>query len=256
MRLFGSHATLFLGIYCVNGAWAQSPVPASQPTVQSPPVHPRHRRAAARVEQTQAAASVYAKQPLCARVPTPEEVAWALTSPFTSERLKAWSIYVWLLTNIAYDRKVYTADRSQVQVAPVEVLRCRKTSCERYARLFNELCAEAGIEAVKVVGVAKGGGIADERHAWSLVRLEGQWVEVDATWGSSFQSLFYFAPNPELFKYSHYAFDREQQLSPARLTRAQFDAQDGIRGDSDPWWRRCRSRADSGELKHFDLQLR
>ena len=136
------------------------------------------------------------------------------------------------------------------------MLRCRKTSCEGYARLFNELCAEAGIEAVKVVGVAKGSGNADERHAWNLVRLDGQWVEVDATWGSSFQSPFYFAPDPALFRFSHFAFDPAQQLSPARFTRAEFDAQDGLGGDSDPWWREWRRHTNSGDLKHFDMKLR
>jgi transglutaminase/protease-like cytokinesis protein 3 len=208
------------------------------------------------VEQTEDAADAVARQPLRARIPTAKEVAWALTSPFASQRLKARAIYAWVCTNITYDRNVYTVQRNQVQITPADVLRCRKTSCEGYARLLIELCAAIGIEAVKVVGVAKGGGNIDERHAWNLVRLDGQWVEVDATWGSSFQSPFYFAPDPELFKWSHYAFDPAQQLSPVRFTRAEFDAQDGLRGDSDPWWREWRRRTEAGELKRFDLRLR
>lgn len=245
---------VFLGICSASTTFAQARVPRSRFSPRQ--VHQlRPRQPAARVEQTPEAAEAFARQPLRARVLSTKEVAWALTSPFASERLKSLAIYTWVCANIAYDRDIYTDHRDRVQVAPLDVLRCRKTSCEGYSRLFNELCAEAGIEAVQVVGVSKHGVLANELHAWNLAKLDGEWVEVDATWGSSFQSPFYFAPDPELFMYSHYAFDRKQQLSP-RLSRAEFDAQDGLRGDSDPWWREWRRRTDAGDLKRFDLRLR
>lgn len=250
-----SRASILLGICFTN--LAQVPAPAPRGGGSNRQVHqPRPRQPAARVEQTPEAAETFARQPLRARVLSTKEVAWALTSPFDSERLKALAIYTWVCANIAYDRDIYTDHRDRVQVAPLKVLRCRKTTCEGYSRLFNELCAEAGIEAVQVVGIAKGGGNATERHSWNLVKLNGAWAEVDATWGSSFQSPFYFAPDPELFKHSHFAFSPKQQLSTVRFTRAEFDAQDGLMGDSDPWWREWRRRTDAGDLKHFDLRLR
>jgi transglutaminase/protease-like cytokinesis protein 3 len=201
------------------------------------------------------AAEAYAKQPLRTSVMTPSEVSWALTSPFSTQKLKAWSVYVWVISNVSYDQNLYI-NKGLVYVTPQDVLHCRKTICDGFAQLFSVLCAEAGIETIKVVGVSKGGSNADERHAWNLAKLDGQWVEVDPTWGSSFQSNFYFAADPELFKYTHYAFDAKQQLSKVRLTRAEFDVQDGLRGGEDPFWRRWHNRADSGEFKRFDLRLR
>ena len=49
--------------------------------------------------------------------------------------------------------------------------------CEGYARAFKLLCYYAGLECILVTGDSKGVG-----HMWNMVRLDGNWYHVDATW--------------------------------------------------------------------------
>lgn len=53
--------------------------------------------------------------------------------------------------------------------------------CEGYAKLFQHLCYEMGINCIQVTGF----GIQDgekEPHMWNLVLLDGGWYQVDVTW--------------------------------------------------------------------------
>lgn len=49
--------------------------------------------------------------------------------------------------------------------------------CEGYAKLFQYLCYQIGINATQVIGVSEG-----ENHAWNTVNIEGSWYHVDTTW--------------------------------------------------------------------------
>jgi len=50
--------------------------------------------------------------------------------------------------------------------------------CEGYAKAFQYLCAQVGIECVVVTGVTSDG----ENHAWNQVEIDGEWFNVDVTW--------------------------------------------------------------------------
>ena len=84
---------------------------------------------------------------------------------------------------------------------------------------------EAGIEARKISGYAKGYGFSAEQpfttrhqtnHAWNAVFIRGSWFLLDSTWGAghidtsnqykaTFEE-FYFLPNPKQFAYSHFPY--------------------------------------------------
>ena len=49
--------------------------------------------------------------------------------------------------------------------------------CEGYAKLFQYLCYQVGINANYVCGTSEGQG-----HAWNVVKLNGNWYFVDVTW--------------------------------------------------------------------------
>jgi transglutaminase-like putative cysteine protease len=75
--------------------------------------------------------------------------------------------------------------------------------CEHFTKLYNTLLVSIGIDAVKVVGYAldrteednntmkvkeshiefsKGVLLENERHAWSIAKINGVWTPLDATW--------------------------------------------------------------------------
>ena len=54
--------------------------------------------------------------------------------------------------------------------------------CDGYSLAFEYLLQQCGIEAVFIGGV---GGNSEEEmggHAWNMVKMDGSWYEVDATW--------------------------------------------------------------------------
>lgn len=53
--------------------------------------------------------------------------------------------------------------------------------CDGYSLAYEYLLQQAGIEAIVLVG--EGGAQGDTgAHAWNLVKLDGEWYEVDSTW--------------------------------------------------------------------------
>lgn len=55
----------------------------------------------------------------------------------------------------------------------------KKTVCAGYAKAFQTLAQRVGLDCLYVCGDCHDG----ERHAWNIVKLEGNYYHVDATWG-------------------------------------------------------------------------
>ena len=81
----------------------------------------------------------------------------------------------------------------------MEIYKNKQGVCEHYTVLYNTLLNAYGIEAIKVNGYAKNiteyntkvtnkknkenqTGEPTERHAWTLAKIDGEWVPLDATW--------------------------------------------------------------------------
>lgn len=54
--------------------------------------------------------------------------------------------------------------------------------CTGYAHAFAAMAQQAGLDDVVVTGLAWD-GLTNGGHAWNKVRIDGQWLAVDATWG-------------------------------------------------------------------------
>lgn len=54
--------------------------------------------------------------------------------------------------------------------------------CQGYAEAFELLCAEVGIQAYMMYGTAGTAATGYESHAWNVVRVNGEWYQIDCTW--------------------------------------------------------------------------
>ncbi len=87
---------------------------------------------------------------------------------------KAKYVYELLALNTEY---VENAEDSQNIVS---VFLRQETVCQGYACAVQYLLGQLGIESAIVSGTARG-----EPHAWNLIRLDGEYYYMDATWGNN-----------------------------------------------------------------------
>jgi len=87
---------------------------------------------------------------------------------------KAKYVYELLALNTEY---VENAEDSQNIVS---VFLRQETVCQGYACAVQYLLGQLGVESAIVSGTARG-----EPHAWNLIRLDGEYYYMDATWGNN-----------------------------------------------------------------------
>jgi transglutaminase/protease-like cytokinesis protein 3 len=120
-----------------------------------------------------------------------------------------------------------------------DVLRTGKSVCQGFANLFEKMCTLAGIECVTIPGYARGYSFSlfdaespgNSNHAWSAVRIAGEWKLVDATWDAGgvtngkYEPRYnndYFLADPTAFIHSHLPSDSRWQLLEPPLSATQF----------------------------------
>ncbi len=83
-------------------------------------------------------------------------------------------VYEYVINNTDY--VVGSPDNQNI----LSVMRNGKSVCQGYAKTVQYLLNKLGIECCTVTGTA-----ANEGHAWNLVKIDGEYYYVDATWGDS-----------------------------------------------------------------------
>ncbi|RAL12980.1 uncharacterized protein BO97DRAFT_405198 [Aspergillus homomorphus CBS 101889] len=132
-----------------------------------------------------------------ATLPT-HDLGWLareLTAPFPSPTDKARVIFTWMHHNIDYDVDAFYGNNLQPST-PASTLASGLAVCEGYARLFQVLATQAGLECRVIHGHGKGTGYSDPvpgsalppfdgNHEWNVVQIDnGQWKLIDACWGA------------------------------------------------------------------------
>ncbi len=109
----------------------------------------------------------------------------SILTPDMSDYEKEVAIYQWVVTHVEYDYDHYDrlAQLSPHSSTPYNPLVNGKGICLGFAVTFQLLAELAGLECIVVVGAAF---LSQEDHAWNMVRLDGQWYCVDATWDTGF----------------------------------------------------------------------
>ncbi|KMJ57474.1 transglutaminase [Bacillus sp. LL01] len=134
-----------------------------------------------------------------------------LTAGKESARDKAKAIYDYVAKNVTYDVKKYKNNEFEWDDSALKTLDSMTGVCQDYAYLAIALMRASGVEARYVEGRA--GFPWPGNHAWVEANLDGEWVEMDPTWGSGyidrddkFVAAFnedFFDPDPNEFKKTH-----------------------------------------------------
>ncbi len=159
--------------------------------------------------------------------------------------------YQWIGSNIVYDDELLSnLDKGLVSDTAFwesqdyyRVYENRKGVCAGYAGLYKWFMFEIDIEVAIISG-----HIRDERnhyleldaddsfrHAWNAIKLDGKWILLDSTWGTSGNqgvSDFYFDIDPGLAIITHFPEESKWQLLKEPLTLEEFNRSKFIK----PYW--------------------
>ena len=127
--------------------------------------------------------------------PTIIEQAEEITSGLQRDREKAKAIYQFVARHVAYDVEKAKADIFNIDDSALSTLESGVGICQDYAFLATALFRTIGMEAHYVEGYA------GERHAWVEVMVDGEWLEMDPTWGAGYvqDGEFHFHYNEDYF---------------------------------------------------------
>lgn len=110
-----------------------------------------------------------------------EAVLNEVTTSSMSDYDKELAVYTWMSSAVDYD---WNHNDPRLQMDPDSPnpyggLVNHKAICLGFATTFQLLMDMADVECITVVGAAFS---SREDHAWNMVRLDGEWYCVDATW--------------------------------------------------------------------------
>lgn len=87
-------------------------------------------------------------------------------------------IHDYLIDSIEYDTTLLQSNIYNIYGALVN----KKCVCEGYAKAFQYLMNEIGIDNVLVIGTGTNSNNETENHAWNYIKLENNWYGIDVTW--------------------------------------------------------------------------
>src|SRR5699024_2650455 len=122
---------------------------------------------------------------------------------------KAKAIYKYVAKNIDYDVEKYKADEFNLDDSAIDTLESKTGICQDYTFLTTALLRSINIESRYIEGHA---GV---RHAWVEAKVDGEWIELDPTWGAG-----YVTDDDEFIsEYNEDYFDPDEELLTETHTR-------------------------------------
>lgn len=105
-----------------------------------------------------------------------EQVLSNIADKNNYEKIK--TIHNYLIDTIEYEDTITQNHIYDIYGALIN----KKCVCEGYAKTFQYLMNEIGIENTIVIGTGTNSRNQTESHAWNYVKLDGEWYAVDVTW--------------------------------------------------------------------------
>ena len=93
---------------------------------------------------------------------------------------KVCGIYDYIVKNVTYDYDSLNNTSNTLKNTAYAALIKGTSVCQGYATLFYRLALELGVDARVIVGTSEG-----QDHAWNIVKLDGKYYNVDATFDSN-----------------------------------------------------------------------
>ncbi len=161
-----------------------------------------------------------------------------LIKPAKTDREKARLLFRRVTDRLTYDEEAARNKLNGNQDVEV-VFRSRKATCGGFCNLYERLCKQAGLEVVTVQGYCKGFGAAgpqrftDINHAWTAIKVDGQWMLADATWACGLVDKgrcvkrfreYFFGIAPEQLVFSHFPKDPRWLLPPESASKEELEA--------------------------------
>lgn len=165
-----------------------------------------------------------------------ERLSSYLASAAKTEEEKVLIFCYWIGKNIRYDMQE-VRHQNRTNKTPFEVLRNKKAVCEGFSILFQQFCANEGIESYVVYGHGYGNflrrtfSICHMRHAWNSVYIDGKWKILDVTWAGAeirrgdfnkTKNLEWIFMDAAEFSKSHYPNDPRWQLLKNPRSKQEF----------------------------------
>lgn len=147
--------------------------------------------------------------------------------------------YVWVTNNIEYDVKALSNSEIPLNQSAEDVFTARKSVCQGYSVLFNEICTRLGLKSVIIPGYSKGAGYSEgdtfskTNHTWNAIYLDGEWHVMETTWGAGYvvnnkfireYNTIWFNTDPRLFLFNHFPLDTNWLLFTPALSLSEFEA--------------------------------
>lgn len=118
-----------------------------------------------------------------------------ITAGISNQRDQAKAIYKFVAEHVAYDVQKAEEDIFNIDDSALTTLHSGVGICQDYAFLTVALLRANDMEANFVEGDA------GERHAWVEVKIDGEWIVMDPTWGAGYvhEGTFHFQYNEDYF---------------------------------------------------------
>jgi transglutaminase-like putative cysteine protease len=93
---------------------------------------------------------------------------------------KVCAIYDYICRNVTYDYEGLAAGSDLIYTAYAALINGTSV-CQGYANLFYRLALELDVDARLIPGIGNG-----EDHGWNIVKLDGKYYNLDATWDANY----------------------------------------------------------------------
>ncbi len=130
-----------------------------------------------------------------------KKIVSQITNNNMSELEKVAALHKYVIDHASYESQTFydpTPRGLLYTHEAIGILKDGEGVCDAYSRLLGLLLTEAGIENKEVVG--KVGGAAEDNHAWNLVRINGNYYHLDATFNDQDKEMNYYLVSDKYLK--------------------------------------------------------